>query len=199
MFPRCEQDVHGVWHHSRLARTVRRCSKDGMLTPAQNKIVGWRRDPVQFVRDSFCTEPDEWQKDVLAQLAGTGRKRVAMKSRARPREDRCTRLGGMVQAGMLRASRGASQRRGGIDQQRQSRDNLWAELAKWQARSKYLQATFTWTKQRIFANDHPETWFLPPGDGARTPTVTRWAAHSQGFTLNIPFISWTNQAICLPT
>lgn len=39
-------------------------------------------------------------------------------------------------------------------------DGLWAELSKWQQRSPLLQQTFTWTKSRVFANDHPETWFL---------------------------------------
>lgn len=39
-------------------------------------------------------------------------------------------------------------------------DGLWTEMAKWQAKSILLQQTFTWTKTRIFANDHPETWFM---------------------------------------
>lgn len=40
------------------------------------------------------------------------------------------------------------------------KDNLLAEYAKWQARSPLLSSQFTWTNGRIFANDHPETWFL---------------------------------------
>lgn len=40
------------------------------------------------------------------------------------------------------------------------KDNLWAELSKWQQVSPICSRVFTWTKQRIFANDHPETWFL---------------------------------------
>src|SRR3546814_4756459 len=40
------------------------------------------------------------------------------------------------------------------------KDNLWSELAKWQARSQFLASVFTWTKEKIYANEHPETWFL---------------------------------------
>lgn len=39
-------------------------------------------------------------------------------------------------------------------------DNLWSELALWMNKSPLLKATFTWTKTRIFANDHPETWWI---------------------------------------
>ena len=39
-------------------------------------------------------------------------------------------------------------------------DNLWAEMAKWQAQSELLQATFEWTKTRIFSRDAPETWWM---------------------------------------
>src|SRR6185437_7015278 len=40
------------------------------------------------------------------------------------------------------------------------RDNLWTVMAHWQAKSDLLKAAFTWTKSRIFANDHPETWWM---------------------------------------
>lgn len=40
------------------------------------------------------------------------------------------------------------------------RDNLWAELARWQNESPFLLNAFQWNKERITAKDHPETWFL---------------------------------------
>lgn len=39
-------------------------------------------------------------------------------------------------------------------------DNLWTEMAHWQNKSKLLSQAFTWTKTRIFATDHPETWWM---------------------------------------
>lgn len=40
------------------------------------------------------------------------------------------------------------------------KDNLWPELSKWQTKSKFLMETFQWTKERVFAKSHPETWFI---------------------------------------
>ena len=57
-------------------------------------------------------------------------------------------------------------------------DGLWAEMAKWQTKSDLLKATFTWTKTRIFANDHPETWWM----SARTWSKSA-DANTQGQTL----------------
>src|SRR5262249_43378196 len=47
-------------------------------------------------------------------------------------------------------------------------DNLWAEMAKWQARSEMLSAAFMWTKTRIFSRAEPETWWMSARSFART-------------------------------
>jgi hypothetical protein len=57
--------------------------------------------------------------------------------------------------------------------------NLFPEFAKWMAQSRYYSTAFTWTASRIFANDHPETWFL----GARSYPKTA-NADEQGKTLS---------------
>lgn len=64
------------------------------------------------------------------------------------------------------------------------RDNLWAELAKWQQRSEFLKAAFTWTKEQIYAIHHPETWFLsarsyPKDANAETVGQSLSGLHSQ--------------------
>lgn len=38
-------------------------------------------------------------------------------------------------------------------------DNLWSELALWMNKSPLLMAMFDWTKTRIVAKHHPETWW----------------------------------------
>ena len=48
------------------------------------------------------------------------------------------------------------------------KDNLWSEMSKWQQRSQTLQDLFTWTKTRIFAKDHPETWFISARSFSKT-------------------------------
>lgn len=40
------------------------------------------------------------------------------------------------------------------------RDGLWAEMAKWRENSPLIKQTFTWQKERIFAKDFPETWWM---------------------------------------
>lgn len=59
------------------------------------------------------------------------------------------------------------------------RDNLWAEFSKWQSRSPFLLKAFQWTAERIFAKDHPETWFLSARSFAKKADVD-----AQGRTLS---------------
>lgn len=64
------------------------------------------------------------------------------------------------------------------------KDNFWAEMSKWQGRSKYLMAKFKWTKTRIFAKENPEKWFLsartwPQSADAETQGRTLSGAHSR--------------------
>jgi len=67
------------------------------------------------------------------------------------------------------------------------RDNLWAELAKWQGRSPFLKQAFTWTKQRIFANDHPETWFLSARGYSKTADMDAIGRTLSGLHSLFPF------------
>lgn len=133
-----------------------------ILERAKSRIRVWRADPVQFVRENFKVEPDEWQKDALMAVGGAPRaqRRLAMKA--------CTGPGksaGLSWIGWHRlacfASQGEHPKGAALSITADNlKDNLWAELAKWQGRSEFLTAAFTWTKERIFANDHAETWFL---------------------------------------
>jgi len=47
-------------------------------------------------------------------------------------------------------------------------DTLWTEMAKWQAKSPLLSASFTWTRQRIFNNRRRETWWMSARKWARS-------------------------------
>jgi len=40
------------------------------------------------------------------------------------------------------------------------RDNLWAEMAKWRARSPLIQNSFEWQATRISHKERPENWFM---------------------------------------
>lgn len=119
-----------------------------------DKIRKWREDPVYFVRDQFGVEPDDWQKDVL--MAFPKHQRLAMKASK-----------GVGKSAILSwlawnflASRPDPKLAATSISAENLSDGLWAEMAKWQAKSPYLTQMFEWTKTRIFYKNKPETWFM---------------------------------------
>lgn len=132
------------------------------LIRAQERIRWWRADPVQFVRDNFGVEPDEWQKDALAAVGGqpNPRRKLAMKACTGPGKSAVLAWIGWHRLACF-ASKGEHPKGAALSVTKANLgDNLWAELSKWQSRSQFLSAAFTWTKEKIYANEHPETWFL---------------------------------------
>ena len=134
------------------------------MSAAIEQVREWRSNPVKFVRDNFKVEPDPWQHAALMSIAPQNNDwkiRTAFKS--------CTGAGKsttLAWIGWYRLScfsqpgehpKGAAISGQGWDN---LRDNLWAELAKWQARSEFLTRSFQWTKELIFAKEYPKTWFL---------------------------------------
>lgn len=49
-------------------------------------------------------------------------------------------------------------------------DGLWAEMAKWQVKSQYLQSEFVWTKRRIFNKREPNNWFMSARSWSKSAT-----------------------------
>ena len=127
---------------------------------AAQRIQEWRRDPLKFAVEAFNFEPDKWQAEVLTMAGHAGRKRIAMKACAGPGKSAILAILGWHRLACF-AKPGEHPKGAAISM---TADNLatglWAELAKWQARSPFLVQAFQWTKTRIFAVDHPETWFL---------------------------------------
>jgi hypothetical protein len=126
------------------------------------ELRAWAENPPRFVREQFGVTPDPWQDDVLA--AFPHRSRLAMKACKGPGKTAvlawlawnflATRPEPKIAATSITADNLA--------------DNLWAEMAKWQARSPLLQAQFQWTKTRIFSRQKPETWWMSARSWART-------------------------------
>jgi hypothetical protein len=136
------------------------------MTPAQSRIKSWREKPAKQVYEEFGQTPDKWQEDALDAFASgdPARQRVSLQACAGPGKTAvlawcgwnflsCYGEKGEHPKGMAMSMTEVN-----------LKNNLWPELAKWQSRSRYLSKAFRWTKERIFAIDHPETWFL----GART-------------------------------
>jgi phage terminase large subunit len=68
------------------------------------------------------------------------------------------------------------------------RDNLWAELSKWQQRSEYLKSAFTWNAERIYSNDHPNTWFLSARSYPKDANAEAIGSSLSGLHGEFPFI-----------
>lgn len=154
---------------------------------ATAKIRQWRNDPVLFVREVFEAEPDPWQLDVLAEMGRPGRKRIAMKACAGPGKTAVLAWAGWHRLACF-AARGEHPKGAAVSVTKDNLDaNLWPEMSKWQGRSRFLQAAFTWTKTRIFANDHPETWFLDARGYPKTANPEEVGRTLSGLHSQFPF------------
>lgn len=128
--------------------------KQAGLTEAGEKIACWRRRPSVMVRELFGAEPDPWQEEALDAFPST--QRLALKAAKGPGKSTVlawigwnyllTRPHPKIGATSISAANLA--------------DGLWTEMAKWRLRSALTREKFVWTKTRIFAADHPETWFM---------------------------------------
>lgn len=155
-----------------------------MLSPETEKAIiakirRWKKDPIFFVRDQFGVEPDEWQKEALAAFADPKQQRILMKACAGPGK---TSVLAWCAWNFLSCygERGEHPKGAAVSVTADNlRDNLWPELAKWQSRSPFLSKAFTWTKERVFANEQPETWFLSARSFPKTAN-----AEEQGRTLS---------------
>jgi len=142
------------------------------------KIRAWRLDPVLFVREAFHAEPDRWQVKALTVIARGGRVRLALKACAGPGKTTVLAWAGWWFLLCWGGESPEDHPNGlGISCDRDNlRDGLWKELARWHGSCPLLQALFEWTKERIFAKDHPSTWFLSArgyAKSADTETVGR--------------------------
>lgn len=137
---------------------------------AAAKIKEWRDDPAKFAWDMFQFEPDPWQAKVLRKFPSQrpAEMRQAMKACAGPGKSALLAICGWNFLTCY-ATKG-DHPKGAVVSVTSSNlsDNLWAEFAKWRSRSPFLLEAFEWTKTRVFAKDHPETWFLSARSWSKT-------------------------------
>ncbi len=116
--------------------------------------VRWRLKPSTMVRELFGAEPDPWQEEALD--AYPSNPRLAMKSAKGP--GKSTTLAWIGWNFLLTRPhpKGVATSISGGN----LRDGLWSELAKWMHKAPLLKHMFEFTTTRIFAKEHPNTWFL---------------------------------------
>jgi len=103
----------------------------------------YARDPVTFVREMFHAEPDAWQRDALE--AAVTEPRIAMSACKGPGKS-CVLA--WIIWWFVSTREDASVVAMSISRDN-LRDNLWKELAKWQAESKFLTMTFDLRGERV--------------------------------------------------
>ncbi len=129
---------------------------------AVSTVRRWRDQPCQFVVENFGVEPDAWQAEALNAFASPDptQRRIALQAATGPGKSAVLAWCGLHFLA-TRGDRHDHPKGAAVSVTSANlRDNLWAELSKWQNRSEFLRRAFTWTASRIFQNDHPETWFL---------------------------------------
>lgn len=158
---------------------------------AQKRIKTWRENPAQFVNEVFQAELDIWQRDLLEKLGGSPNpsRRAAMKACTGPGKSAVLSWIGWHRLACFGEKgehpKGAALSGEGKDN---LSDNLWAELSKWQQRSEFLKSAFTWNKERIFAKDHPETWFCSARSYAKDADSEAIGRSLSGLHSKFPFL-----------
>jgi hypothetical protein len=126
------------------------------------------------VREVFDAVPDPWQDEVLE--AFPSHQRVAMKACKGPGK---TATEAWLAWNFLLTRPHPKVAATSISADNLS-DNLWTEMAHWQNKSRLLQSAFEWTKTRIFARDHPETWWMAARSWSKTADRTQQSATLAG-------------------
>lgn len=160
------------------------------IDKARTRIQEWRRDPVKFVRDCFGVTPDEWQIDAMSHLGGDPNpaRRLCMKACTGPGKSATLAWMGWHRLACF-AAKGEHPKGVALSITADNlKDNLWAELSKWQQRSPFLQQAFTWTKEKVYANEHPETWFLSARSFAKDANAEAIGRALSGLHSQFPFI-----------
>jgi phage terminase large subunit len=138
------------------------------LKAFKKKIPIYREQPVLYCREILKFEPDEWQKEVLNDIAG--HRRVSVRSGQGVGK---TGLEAAVTLWFLSCFPFPKVVCTAPTRQ-QLHDVLWAEINKWQSKSPILKKILKWTKTKIYMRKYEERWFAT----ARTATKPE---NMQGF------------------
>lgn len=125
-------------------------------------IIEWRHNPCKAVWDNFRVEPDQWQADALNAFANQdeARMRISLQACAGPGKSAALAWMGLLFLSCY-GHKGQHPKGAAVAVTEDNlKNNLWPELSKWMQRSPFMSETLTWTKSRIYANDHEEDWFL---------------------------------------
>jgi phage terminase large subunit len=154
----------------------------------------WKEDPVQFVHDLWPDVViDPFQETVLRAFPSQDPKKMRIAIQA------CVGVGkGAVMAWcgwnflLCYCTTPGKHPNGAVvaPTEKMLRDNIWKEYAVWWRQSPVLSKIFDITTERIFARDHPETWWLsartyPKDPDNNTLGRTLSGLHSENMLIQI--------------
>src|SRR3569832_102695 len=143
-----------------------------------DNIRRWREHPSVFVREVFEATPDPQQDEILEAFPHSPR--IALKG-AKGTGKTCPESWLAWNFLMTRPHPKVAATSVSADN---LRDNLWTEMAYWRSKSPMLQQVFEWTKERIFARDHPETWWMAARSWSKTADKNQQSATLAGLHAN---------------
>lgn len=123
------------------------------LEASVDKLIQWKKNPVQFVEENFGVTPDFWQREALMALPHN--RRMAFIACKGPGKTAFLAwavwwfLACFINPKVICTSISGDN----------LRDGLWTELALWRAKSPFLMDQFEWLKTRVELKASPETWY----------------------------------------
>lgn len=139
-----------------------------------NKLKLWKERPDIFVREVFGVTPDPIQDEILKAFPTSPR--IAMKA-SKGTGKTCTEAWLCWNFLLTRPHPKIACTSISSDN---LADGLWTEMARWMNESKLLSQAFIWTKTRIFARDHPETWWMSARTWSKTADKNQQSATLAG-------------------
>ena len=110
----------------------------------------------------FGVEPDLWQADALNAFASNDieKQRISMQACAGPGKSAV--LSWIAWNFLLCYNEPGYHPKGAAISMTHTNlmDNLWAEIYHWMNKNEFLKQNFKWTKDRLSAKDHAETWYI---------------------------------------
>jgi hypothetical protein len=154
------------------------------MTDAEAQIRLWRdeRGILRFIDEQFSVTLDPWQEEACLLFASpnAAHRRISLQACAGPGKSAVLAWCGLWFLGVQGETGEHPQGAAVAISEKNLKDNLWKELLKWHGASPYLAAAFTCTSERIFANDHPATWFLSARSWPKTANPDEQGATLSG-------------------
>ena len=144
--------------------------KNSLIKTFRVRQRAYQKDPVLFAREVVNYEPDDWQADTLRDLADPTCHRISVRSGQGVGKTATEAIALLWFLSCFPYARVVAT----APTRQQLNDVLWAEIAKWQAKSPLLSVILKWTKTYVYVVGMEKRWFAV----ARTATKPE---NMQGF------------------